>query len=133
MKNLIAALIKFQQEVKPILKESVAQYGKYADLQTVLATISPVLHANGLILTQVFDGNDLITELWHTSGEVLKSDCSLILTESRNALHAWGGAVTYQRRYSILSILGLASEDDDGDSQGARMLQQTTPRNDDFF
>ena len=134
MKLIIEALIKFQQEVGPIHKESSAQYGKYADLRTVLAKVNPVLNANGLFLTQLLDGNSLTTEVHHISGEVLVSDCNLVITEGRNALHSWGGAVTYQRRYAILSILGLATEDDDGDSAGHRMVKNDSPSNaDDFF
>lgn len=134
MKQLIAALIKFQEEVPPIQRESVAQYGKYADLQTVLTKVNPVLNANGLFLTQLLDGTSLTTEVHHISGEHLTSDCDLVLTEGRNALHSWGGAVTYQRRYAILSILGLATEDDDGDSAGHKMVTTNSPSNaDDFF
>ena len=134
MKQIIEALIKFQQEVGPIHKESSAQYGKYADLRTVLAKVNPVLNANGLFLTQLLDGKSLTTEVHHISGELLVSDCDLVITEGRNALHSWGGAVTYQRRYAILSILGLATEDDDGDSAGLRMITSNSPSNvDDFF
>ena len=134
MKQIIEALIKFQQEVGPIHKESSAQYGKYADLQTVLAEVNPVLNANGLFLTQLLDGKSLTTEVHHISGEHLASNCDLVITEGRNALHSWGGAVTYQRRYAILSILGLATEDDDGDSAGHRMVTSNSPSNvDDFF
>jgi hypothetical protein len=134
MKQIVEALIKFQQEVGPIHRESSAQYGKYADLQTVLATVNPVLNANGLLLTQLLDGKSLITVVHHISGEHLASDCDLVITEGRNALHSWGGAVTFQRRYSILSILGLATEDDDGDSAGHKLVKHNFPGNaDDFF
>ena len=134
MKQIIEALIKFQQEVGPIHKESSAQYGKYADLQTVLAKVNPVLNANGLFLTQLLDGKSLTTEVHHISGELLVSDCDLVITEGRKALHSWGGAVTYQRRYAILSILGLATEDDDGDSAGHKLVTSNSPSNvDDFF
>ena len=134
MKLIIGALIKFQQEIGPIHKESSAQYGKYADLQTILAKVNPVLNANGLFLTQLLDGKSLTTEVHHISGELLVSDCDLVITEGRNALHSWGGAVTYQRRYAILSILGLATEDDDGDSAGHKMVKTNSPSNaDDFF
>ena len=134
MKQIIEALIKFQQEVGPIHKESSAQYCKYADLQTVLAKVNPVLNANGLFLTQLLDGKNLTTEVHHISGELLVSDCDLVITEGRNALHSWGGAVTYQRRYAILSILGLATEDDDGDSAGHKLVKTNSPSNvDDFF
>lgn len=134
MKSIIPALVKFQQEVGPIHKESNAQYGKFADLQTVLATITPVLNSNGLCLTQTFAGQVLETTLWHVSGESLSSVADMVLTGGRgNALHTWGGATTYQRRYAILSLLGLATEDDDGDSAGNKMVRTTPVSNDDFL
>ncbi|MEK9630246.1 MAG: ERF family protein [Synechococcus sp.] len=134
MKKLIPALIKFQQEVGPIHKESSAQYGKFADLATVLATVTPVLNSNGLCVTQVVNGEVLETILWHESGESLIAATDLVLTGGRgNALHTWGGAITYQKRYSLLSLLGLATEDDDGDSQGSRISKSATISNDDFL
>ncbi len=134
MKDLIASFIEFQKEVGPIHKESQAQYGKFADLQTVLTTVTPVLAKHGLCLSQALEDDVLITRLWHVSGECLVSAANLITTGGRgNALHTWGGAVTYQRRYSILSLLGLATEDDDGDSQGHKMDKQRQSGNDDFL
>ena len=134
MKKLIPALIKFQQLCPPIHKESQAQYGKFSDLATVLSTVTPVLNECGLCITQVVNGGVLETILWHESGESLTAATDLVLTGGRgNALHTWGGAVTYQKRYSLLSLLGLATEDDDGDSQGNKMVKPPIVSNDDFL
>lgn len=121
MQNLAQALAGFHADVGRILKQSDAQYGKYADLATVLATVSPSLSKNGLVLTQTFmpfDGTTLLrTTLLHSSGESVCSDLPMPSTEgARNALHAFGAAVTYLRRYALLAILNLAAEDDDGES-----------------
>jgi hypothetical protein len=121
VQNLAQALAGFHADVGRITKQSDAQYGKYADLATVLATVSPSLSKHGLVLTQTFmpfDGTTLLrTTLLHTSGETVCSDLPMPSTEgSRNALHAFGAAVTYLRRYALLAILNLAAEDDDGQS-----------------
>ena len=60
-------------------------------------------------------GHLLVTTLLHTSGDQLSSE---ILLPSRsegrgNYMQALGSALTYARRYAILAIYGLASEDDD--------------------
>ena len=124
---LTAALVQFHQDVATIHETSQAQYGAYADLSTVLSTVLPALSKNGIRLSQTFQpwGDDgtgmlLVTSLKHTSGEEETSRLPLVRpTSSRgNAVHDWGGAVTYQRRYAILAILGLAAgiTDDDGAS-----------------
>ena len=133
MKEIIQSLIEFRKAVDPIYKGSRAQYGKYADLQTVLQTITPVLSEHGLFLSQSFDSCALQTTLYHISGESISSVCQLVVADGRNPLHAWGAAVTYQRRYAVLSLLGLATEDDDGDSMEHRMTKPKQDDNSDFL
>ena len=124
LQTLAQALASFHAEVGRILKQSNAQYGKYADLATVLTAVSPVLSKHGLVITQTFSPFEggctlLRTTLLHTSGESVTSDLPMPSTDGqRNALHAFGAATTYLRRYALLAILNLAAEDDDGDSFG---------------
>ena len=119
---LTAALAKFHKAVGTIHKGSRAQYGNFASLADVLSAIATPLADAGLAVTQTFiptEGCTLLrTTLRHTSGETVDSDVPLITVNGRNALHDWGGAVTYQRRFSLLAALNLAAgiEDDDGDS-----------------
>ena len=47
-KEITAALCKFIQQVGTIEEKDNAQFGKFADLSTVLSTINPALAANGL-------------------------------------------------------------------------------------
>lgn len=127
MQNLATALAGFHADVGPIHKTSAAQYGKYADLATVLSTIAPTLSKHGLSIVQTFSpleiGSSTVllrTTLLHSSGETVSSDLPMPSTDGqRNALHAFGAATTYLRRYALLAMLNLAAEDDDGDSFGA--------------
>jgi hypothetical protein len=123
---LTAALVAFHQDVATIHETSTAQYGAYADLSTVLSAILPALSKHGIRISQSFQpwGDDgsgmlLLTSLKHVSGEEEVSRLPLVRANSSrgNAVHDWGGAVTYQRRYAILAMLGLAAgiKDDDGD------------------
>ena len=122
-KEITAALCKFIQQVGTIEEKANAQYGKFADLSTVLSTVNPALAANGLAVvhtTKVEDNkNILITNLLHTSGESITSEMLLpVNTGGRgNPMHQEGGAITYCRRYSLLAILGLNAgiPDNDGD------------------
>ena len=122
-KEITKALCKFIQQVGTIEEKANAQYGKFADLSTVLSTVNPALAANGLAIvhtTKVVDNkNILITNLLHTSGESITSEMFLpVNTGGRgNPMHQEGGAITYCRRYSLLAILGLNAgiPDNDGD------------------
>ena len=124
--NLTSALASFHKAVGTIHKNSKAQYGSFASLADVLSSIAAPLADAGLAVTQTFipaEGLTLLrTTLRHTSGETVESDAPLITVSGRNALHDWGGAVTYMRRFTLLAILNLAAgiEDDDGDSADAK-------------
>ena len=115
MSELTKALIKFHQELPTIKKDAKAQYGQYADLCGVLSSVTPVLSANGLALTQTFLEDSLVTTLRHISGEEISSVGKLVIAQGKNALHSWGASVTYSRRYHACSILGIVADmDTDG-------------------
>ena len=124
MSELAKALIGFHNDVDTLEKNARANYGKFADLANVLSTVTPALLKNELVLTQTFLANSLVTTLRHVSGEEISSVCDLILSEGRNKTQEWGKAVTYQRRYSICSILGIVA---DMDMDGAMLEESTKP------
>ena len=123
LQPLIEALVEFHKTVPPINKTSTAQYGKFADLETVLSTVTPHLLKNGLVVSQGFEPSShdnnpvLVTQLLHVSGAQLVSRLPMVVAgRGKNPLHDWGGSCTYSRRYSLLSILGLTADMDvDGD------------------
>jgi hypothetical protein len=137
MSKIVEALLAFHKNVGPIRELSVAQYGQYADLQTVLAAVTPHLLEQDLVISQLFLDGSLVTKLLHKSGEQIESTTPLVLDEHRkgNILHAWGGAVTYQRRYALLAILNLAAgcPDDDADHGDHKMTKQSSKISDDDF
>lgn len=118
--KIFSALCKAQGELKVAPKESNNPFfkSKYADLQTVWETLRKPLADNGLLVTQMISGSGeeayLQTILGHTSGQWIKSICPL-WTKERTP-QALGSAITYSRRYSLLSITGCCQgeEDDDG-------------------
>ena len=122
-KEITKALCKFIQEVGTIEEKANAQFGKFADLSSVLSVVNPVLARNGLVVihtTEILEGrNVLVTNLMHISGEIVASKYLLpLIKETRgNPIHAEGGALTYFRRYCELGILGQNAgiPDNDGD------------------
>ena len=115
MSELTKALIQFQKDVDKIEKNARANYGKFADLANVLSTVTPALNKNGLAVVQTFLDDALITTLHHESGETIHSSCKLVVCDGRNNTQEWGKAVTFQRRYSIVSLLGLVADMDTDD------------------
>jgi hypothetical protein len=106
----------------PVLKNATNPHlkVKYADLGSVLDTITEPLQAHGLLVVQRFDATEwgavLITDLIHVAtGEKLTSAVPVASKDPTDP-QKMGGAITYYRRYSLLALLGLAPEDDDGNA-----------------
>ncbi len=97
---------------------------EYADLYTVLKLITPILNKNGFILTQptkLVDGKQVLeTNLIHVSGYMHKGEIILpdFSTQEMRAQEL-GSLITYFRRYSLVSILGINIENEDDDGAAA--------------
>lgn len=123
LQPLVEALVTFHKTVPAINKTAKAQYGNFADLETVLSTVTPHLIKNGLVVSQGFEPSShdnnpvLVTQLLHVSGAQLVSRLPMVVGgRGKNPLHDFGGSCTYSRRYSLLAILGLTADMDvDGD------------------
>ena len=90
---------------------------KYADLPSVIDAVKPALIANRLFFTQathdVEGGVCIETMVHHESGESM-SFGRLFVPASKNDAQGFGSALTYARRYSLMTALGIPAEDDDG-------------------
>lgn len=119
--QLYPALLAALREMGPVRKEARGNFGRYANLDTVLDAVTDPLHNHGIILTQTFDSNHdgtpvLVTRLIHAaSGDTLGGSVPVVAKDMQDPQKV-GAAITYYRRYSILAILGLTAEDDDGQS-----------------
>ena len=126
--QLAQALNKAQGALEGAEKNAKGHKHEYADLTEVWRVARPVLADNGLAILQIFDrtetGTVLITILTHESGQFVESRLPLMAVTD---YHALGSAVTYSRRYSLASILGIAPAGEDDDGQAA-MPSQDSPR-----
>ena len=113
-------LLAFHMEVGKIRKTGTNPHfrSRYADINAVLETVMPVLTSNGIILVQMPDINEfghvLVTYLVNADDKTdfIKSTTPLILP--KHDMQAYGSAVTYSRRYALISMLDLETVDDDG-------------------
>ena len=128
MKNIYKALAGFQQEV-PAIHEGTKGYGyTYSDLKTIFKVITPILKKHNLGFTQLLDGINIKTVIFHTeSGESIESSVEIpqgIVLKGMNQFQVNGSGITYYRRYSLSSALGLVT-DIDSDAKGEETVKET--------
>jgi hypothetical protein len=101
---------------------------KYADLGAVIGAIKPALINHGLYFTQHCrpDENGVVVEtvLTHSSGEK-ESLGSLFLPANKRDAQGFGSALTYARRYALLTAFGVPTEDDDGNAATKSVANDT--------
>lgn len=132
--KLAEALSKAQGEMKMAIKDSANPFFKssYADLASVWNACRDVLSKNGLAVvqtTEIHEGSIVLkTTLMHSSGEAM-SGVLPILVGDKATSQQLGSAITYNRRYALAAMVGVAPEDDDGQSasetQGKTKFQKT--------
>ena len=129
--ELAAALAVAQGQMGGAIKGADNPFfkSKYADLGSVIAAAKDPLAENGLSYVQFpFSMNGEVgvtTRLMHSSGQWLQSMFSI--PAPKTDAHTYGGLVTYCRRFSLQSVLGIPAEDDDGNAvtQAAKTLINT--------
>ena len=116
-----AAFLKAQMKFGPALKSATNPHfrSKYADLSACVEAVIDALNSEGLALTQETlphpDGVVVRTILLHSAGGRLFLG-ELFMPAIKLDPQGFGSALTYCRRYSLLAAMGLAPEDDDGNS-----------------
>lgn len=114
-------LLEFQKKVSAISKDSVNPFfkSKYFDVNTVIDTIKPILNEVGLVVTQalsVLEGKNILETLVK-DGQSIIADSQVLVPEIAD-IQKFGAALTYLRRYALVSLLLLQGEEDD-DGNGA--------------
>jgi uncharacterized protein (DUF3820 family) len=139
--KLAEALAKAQSKITTPVKDRVVDFTdkngrrvkySYADLANVLDAVRIPLTENGLsVVHQLGYSRDcygLTTILFHSSGESLKTWYPLpdpLKTQIR--AQDFGSALTYARRYSLSSLIGIASEEDDDGASAADVKPPAKP------
>ena len=125
MKTIASAFVKAKREFGPALKDKTnpAFRSKYADLGACLEAVEDALLNNGIALIQeTFDdatGVTVETLFLHESGEVIRCG-KLHVPAAKQDPQGYGSALTYARRYSLMTACGIAPEDDDGNAATRR-------------
>lgn len=121
MQQIATALVKAQKAFAPALKTATNPHyrTKYVDLAGCIEAVIDALNANGIALIQrthpADDGVTVETLLIHESGETVSGGV-LHVPASKQDPQGYGSALTYARRYSLMSACAIAPEDDDGNA-----------------
>jgi len=115
------ALINFIAETTDILADSNNPFHKsrYASLSKHLEVLKPLLKKHGLTVLQLpsgdFEAVGIKTIILHESGASIEERC-VIPCEKGMTGQQGGAIITYLRRYSLASLAGVATEDDDAET-----------------
>ena len=136
--ELSKALFSIQNSLPPAIKDARNSFvgNDYATLNSVMETCRDALYSHGIWLVQLpcpapvelGTGHiGLETRLTHIeSGQWLSSVTVIPLPKSDP--QGLGSALTYARRYSLCTILGIITEDDDGNAASVHPQRQHKPQ-----
>ena len=112
-KTIYENLFEAKKHIGKISKDSKNPFfkSKYFDINGLLNAVEPVLAENGLLLLQPIEDGKVITKIVNVAdGVTIQSEMTLPnLTDAQKL----GSAITYFRRYTAQSLIGLQAEDDD--------------------
>lgn len=129
--NINEKLFNLQQEIGVISKDAKNPFykSKYFDINSLIKQLNPLLKKYRLLLIQPIEEDAVYTKIICVdgSGAVL----SALKLPEINDPQKLGSAITYYRRYTLASLLGLQAVDDDANiASGAvetKWLNQNTP------
>ena len=117
--SLATAMAGAFAEIEAATKDATNPHfkAKYAGLGAVIDAIKPSLIKHSLFFTQrphpSEGGVSVETVLHHSSGEEMSLG-TLFVPANKNDAQGFGSALTYCRRYGLLTAFGVPTEDDDG-------------------
>lgn len=131
--ELAKALLNVQRTVQPVIKDAENPFTKswYASLNSVMDACRDALIQSGIWLCQypvpVEQPNSLglVTKLTHAESGQWQSSLAVVPLPKADP-QGMGSAMTYARRYALTAMLGMVTEDDDG--EGARTGRESASR-----
>ena len=131
--ELAKSLINVERKVQPSAKDAENPFTRswYASLNSVMDACRDALIENGIWLCQypvpVEQPNalGLVTKLTHAESGQWQSSLAVVPLPKADP-QGMGSAMTYARRYALTAMLGMVTEDDDG--EGARNGKKSPTR-----
>lgn len=113
-KTIYTELLEFQKMGIVLEKDGTNPHFKnsYSSINEVLNKVKKPLNDLGIVIVQTPTLSGLLTRLIHVESETW-IEGTLEFTQKADAQKI-GSNITYNRRYSLITMLGLEDEDDDG-------------------
>ena len=114
--NIYSKLAAVKKEIGAISKDSTNPFfkSKYFDINGLLKHVEPLLDKNGLLLLQpITDGLVCSQIIDVENGDKVESSIQMASLSDPQKM---GSMITYYRRYTLQSLLGLQAEDDDANA-----------------
>jgi hypothetical protein len=113
--NIYHKLYKLQSEIGTISKDVRNPFykSKYFDINSLIGQLHPLLEKHELVLIQPITDNQVRSVIVDLDGGSIESSMQLPNIQDPQKI---GSAITYYRRYTLTSLLGLQAEDDDANS-----------------
>lgn len=127
--KLALALSKAQGKIVAAKRQSANPFfkSKYADLAAIWEACRGALSENEIAVFQPASARGRVaiitTIIVHSSGEFLEE--ALMMVAERDSPQAVGSTITYGRRYGLASMVGVATEDDDGQAAENQLPKDT--------
>ena len=116
-------LFNLQQEIGTISKDAKNPFykSKYFDINSLIKQLQPLLKKNKLLLLQPIEEDMVVSKLLCIEGGGgVVSGLKLPPIADPQKL---GSCITYYRRYTLSSLLGLQSEDDDANAASGNTIE----------
>ena len=112
--NVNEKLFKLQQEIGTISKDTKNPFykSKYFDINSLIKQLQPLLKKYRLLLLQPIEEDMVYSKIICVDGT--GGVISALKLPEINDPQKLGSAITYYRRYTLASLLGLQAVDDDG-------------------
>ena len=114
--SIYSKLYKVQKEIGAISKDSTNPFykSKYFDINSLIKQVTPILEKHKILLLQPIKNGEQHSIIYDIdNGDSVESSLSLPTNLDAQKI---GSAITYYRRYTLQSLLGLQAEDDDGNN-----------------
>ena len=135
--SIYKKLFEAKKEIGKISKDAKNPFFKsnYLSLNGLIDAVETVLEKHDLLLLQPIKDGEVVTTIIdsesneepHEKNSVYSSISLPNITDPQKL----GSAITYYRRYTLQSLLGLQAEDDDGNGATKQVKQQAKPTLDD--
>ena len=138
-KTLAQAMLDFRVNVDSVIMDSTNPFfnSGYASYNVVRETINPTLDMLGIVVIQapiILDGIDVLnTRIYMADNpsDMIESNMRLLMPKAD--MQQLSGSITYARRVSLITLFGLATQDDDANQSSEHpsipTWENTTHRN----